>query len=692
MIKKSLLAFLCILLLSLSLLVHFGCQDGEVPDGGLTNEDGENEPDRGGASNNGNEADQGDKPNADEPSGDDKLPEGDQAEDPKPCTHTFGAWKTVDPPACEKAGEKERTCTVCGETETDVISATGHRAGGWETLLSADCENDGVLVKYCVFCPTEMDRSTAKASGHTYIEAVTPPTLTSDGYRGEACSACGHERGGVTLTAQNYFSEGLTYHTLTDTTCAVSAIGSCTDTSVFIPATAPDGKTVVALWGSAFYRNKRIVEVHIPDTVTIIYGTCFIECSSLERVRFSENLTEIGMRAFEGCRSLRELDFSRTALATFGESVFYGCSSIETVTLPKGLSTIPKDLFRNCRGLKTVYLDDSTVSVGESAFRGDESLTFCGIKGDTKSLYTLSYVGSNAFEGTSLANVVFSSKLQILGMNAFASFKGESVDFSQTAIEGLPNACFQNSSVKRVVLPPKTSVIGSACFQNCYRLTELALPSSLSRIANHAFQSSGIQKLMIPSRVSTIEDYAFSGMTGEITFASSYTSLRSVGWCFRGYLGTAITIPDSVTTVRSGAFAECTNLKYFSSPMVNAGNTSKHCFVGLFSENADCWEPEKYPKTIRQVAITSGSADNTRYFLGLSIPELVISFYVTDLTDPTFEDTEIGVIYYDGDREGWEAVADAITAFKGKKVYFYSEVAPAGSGYWHYVNGVATPW
>lgn len=47
--------------------------------------------------------------------------------------HSYGEWETVTDPTCEDEGSKTRTCSVCGETETASIPATGHT----ETVVGA---------------------------------------------------------------------------------------------------------------------------------------------------------------------------------------------------------------------------------------------------------------------------------------------------------------------------------------------------------------------------------------------------------------------------------------------------------------------------------------------------------------------------------------------------------------------------
>lgn len=54
----------------------------------------------------------------------------------KECAHEYGEWTVTKEATCTEDGEQERTCSSCGETETQTIKATGHSA---EELLCGVC-------------------------------------------------------------------------------------------------------------------------------------------------------------------------------------------------------------------------------------------------------------------------------------------------------------------------------------------------------------------------------------------------------------------------------------------------------------------------------------------------------------------------------------------------------------------------
>ena len=86
--------------------------------------------------------------------------------------HEFGEWVTTKAAACLNDGEQTRTCE-CGETETQVLPATGHSPGK---------ESDCTTAQNCTVCNTEL----AAALGHTPGAAATCTTVQN-------CTVCNAE-------------------------------------------------------------------------------------------------------------------------------------------------------------------------------------------------------------------------------------------------------------------------------------------------------------------------------------------------------------------------------------------------------------------------------------------------------------------------------------------------------------------
>lgn len=99
--------------------------------------------------------------------------------------HRWDEGKETLPPACTAEGVKTFTCSVCQETKTEAIPATGHRfSGAW----SGDDANHWHVCENC--------SETSAAAAHTFNNGVitTQPTYDNAGEKTYTCTACGYTR------------------------------------------------------------------------------------------------------------------------------------------------------------------------------------------------------------------------------------------------------------------------------------------------------------------------------------------------------------------------------------------------------------------------------------------------------------------------------------------------------------------
>lgn len=95
----------------------------------------------------------------------------------------------------------------------------------------------------------------------------------------------------------------------------------------------------------------------------------FSGCTSLEEAIVYWKLPD---QLFKGCTALRKFVFDGDLWGTaIGEEVFYGCTSLPEVTLPKQVTEIGSRAFYGCSGLKALYLSSPAPPVlGEDVFYG----------------------------------------------------------------------------------------------------------------------------------------------------------------------------------------------------------------------------------------------------------------------------------------------------------------------------------
>ena len=106
--------------------------------------------------------------------------------------HVMGEWQTTTQPTCTAAGEKRRTCTVCGKApEQQTIPALGHNMVPGETVTGT-CIREGYTSKKCSRCGHEEKTSTGYGA-HVWGEWQTTiqPTCTAAGEKQRNCTVCG---------------------------------------------------------------------------------------------------------------------------------------------------------------------------------------------------------------------------------------------------------------------------------------------------------------------------------------------------------------------------------------------------------------------------------------------------------------------------------------------------------------------
>lgn len=131
--------------------------------------------------------------------------------------------------------------------------------------------------------------------------------------------------------------------------------------------------TVVRIGSRAFYDNKRLGSVRIPQTVETIGESAFAYCSNLKEVVVGEGLQEIGGMAFANCLSLQSMTFPES-LKTIHAKAFLNCKSLSEVVIPENVSVIEESTFSQCMNLTTLVLPNKLSRIGNEAFSGCKAL------------------------------------------------------------------------------------------------------------------------------------------------------------------------------------------------------------------------------------------------------------------------------------------------------------------------------
>ena len=104
------------------------------------------------------------------------------------CEHNWGEGVVTVEPTCFTFGQRLYTCSSCGETKTESI-VPGHNLYVAETIAPT-CTATGKEIVKCTNCRYVMDRTLQKVPHDLVAGEKVAPTCTEDGYTVYSCSNC----------------------------------------------------------------------------------------------------------------------------------------------------------------------------------------------------------------------------------------------------------------------------------------------------------------------------------------------------------------------------------------------------------------------------------------------------------------------------------------------------------------------
>ena len=381
--------------------------------------------------------------------------------------HTFGDWKLYneDETDCEKKLHY-RVCSDCSSLEWKEGKYEDHDFVTVTTL--ATCQSGGYDTKTCKKCGKIEICNETPFSAHDYKEGYT----TDNSFHWYECKNCdaisekaehtlGDDGFCIKCLAQIGDTVGIVYDISDDGTYAEVVGYNGTARSIKIADTYM-GLPVKKIYSKAFYQNKSITSVIIPNSVTSIGSQAFYHCDYLTKVVLGEGVTSIGYEAFYYCENLTDLIMGNkvTSIAPYA---FYHCWRLTGITLPDSVTYIGECAFWGCSRITSIIIPEGVASISDKAFYGCSSISEIVIPDSITVIYSYAFYNCKAITKATIPAYAI-SEIPTNSLKTLVITSGVSIR------EGALQGC---ETLTSVVIASSVTTIYRSAFANCTNLTDV---------------------------------------------------------------------------------------------------------------------------------------------------------------------------------------------------------------------------
>ena len=236
-----------------------------------------------------------------------------------------------------------------------------------------------------------------------------------------------------------------------------------------------------------------------------------------------------------------DYDGKTYSVTAIGDSAFYMCYEITSVTLPKGLTRIGEYAFCDCLKLSGISFPEGLLSIGKNAYES------CQMLKDIVIPRSVTSIGDFIFY--CCANI---NSIKVEEGNTVYDSRSDCNAIIETAANRLIKGC------DNTVIPEDITSISAYAFEQCQRLNSVTIPNGVTTIEEGTFYfCTNLKSVIIPEGVTSIHRAGFL----------SCHNMESVS------------IPSSMAHIGEGAFAGCDYLKDVYCYAEQVPETEDHVFL-----------------------------------------------------------------------------------------------------------------
>ena len=488
---------------------------------------------------------------------------------------------------------KGLTSVVIGDGVTSIGSYAFQNCTG---LTSITIPNSVKSIGWCAFYNCSEFESIKVKSGNSVYDSRDSCNAIIETATNELIVGCQNTIIPSSVTSIGryafYNCTGLTSITIPNSVTSIgyAAFDDCTGlTSVVI------GNGVTSIGWYAFDGCKGLTSITIPNSVTSIEHDAFAYCTGLTSITIPNSVTSIESGAFSGCTGLTNVTVETgntkynsrdncnaiietqtntliagcqntiipNSVTSIGESAFFGCTGLTSITIPNSVTSIGERAFWGCSGLTSITIPNSVTSIGKLAFYFCRGLTSITIPNSVTSIGEDAFCGCTGLKTVfNFSNLTFSKGLKDYGYVAYYAenvYNASELSLEGDFIFGKPNnvntLLYYLGNEIELTLPDdykgENYAIGEKAFNNCTELTRVEICNGVTSIGNYAFRDcTGLTSVVIGNSVTSIGSYAFQGCAGLKTVFNFSNLTFSEGSEDNGYVAC---YADKVYNVPNGS-------------------------------------------------------------------------------------------------------------------------------------------